>query len=430
MKFKHALRFFIAGLGVCIATASAQDFVKERVPSWMHFTGEVRLREEGFLGQGFREGADDMYLLQRFRLGLQVQPAPWLKGFVQGQDARVSFTGLASPTPHQDSADLRQAWIQFGDAATHHVEIRAGRQELAFGEERLVGASNWGNISRTFDALRVGFQSGGYRVDAFASSVVAPKDHVLDSHAPGEALAGLYGDISSWVPHAKVQPYFLWSRTRSVLGESGASGRQHTDTIGVRWAGDLPMGLLYTMELAFQTGRWAGDRTRAWAGFWRIGHEFSELPLRPGLRLEVNHASGDSDPSDGRHGTFNVLYPTAHDKYGLTDQVGWKNINHIGLIAEAKPVRDLVLQLKFHDWWLASARDGLYNAGGALLVRDPTGSAGTHVGEEVSFQALWAVSPHFQLGGGLGHLFPGGFLEHTTPGHGYTFPYVSLTYGF
>ena len=58
-------------------------------------------------------------------------------------------------------------------------------------------------------------------------------------------------------------------------------------------------------------------------------------------------------PADGRHGTFDVLYPTAHDKYGMADQVGWKNVNHVGVILEASRGR-LVLQAKGHDWWLAS----------------------------------------------------------------------------
>src|SRR5688500_97148 len=144
------------------------------------------------------------------------------------------------------------------------------------------------------------------------------------------------------------------------------------------------------------------------------------LAFRPGIQeccvesaitLEVNHASGDENLADGRHGTFDVLYPTAHDKYGMTDQVGWKNMNHIGLIAEFKPSRAFIVQSKFHDWWLASARDGLYSSGGALLARDRTGAAGKHIGEEVDFQVLWSASKNVAVGGGIGHMFAGSFLQ-------------------
>ena len=111
------------------------------------------------------------------------------------------------------------------------------------------------------------------------------------------------------------------------------------------------------------------------------------------------------------------------------NQVGWTNINHVGLIFEAKPRAGLVFQAKAHDWWLASARDWLSTSGGAPLVRDVTGRSGRHVGEELDMQLLWSASKHVALAGGIGHMFAGQFLKQTTPGHAFTFPYVQLTYG-
>jgi hypothetical protein len=34
------------------------------------------------------------------------------------------------------------------------------------------------------------------------------------------------------------------------------------------------------------------------------------------------------------------------------------------------------------DFWLASATDSLYNTSGGSIVRNTTGSAGTHIGQE------------------------------------------------
>ena len=431
----------VMSIAVCTIAAAADppaagqgfttpaDAVNAQLPSWIRLSGELRVREEGFFGNRFQEGADDMYLLQRVRVGLQLRPTQWLNFFVQGQDARVSFTDRIAPAPpNQDSADIRQAYVQLGGAESQLLDLKIGRQELAFGEERLVGASNWGNIGRSFDAVRLGIHRGKYRVDAFASSVVVPRDHAFDRHIDGDNLHGLYGDIGAWIPRAKVQPYLFWRLSRTGVTEVGRRGRLNTKTVGVRWNGDLPSRVEYTMELATQMGSWAGDDTHAWAGFWRLGRQFSSVPFSPTFRVEVNHASGDSNPTDGRHETFDVLYPTAHDKYGMADQVGWKNINHIGLIAEVKARPSVMLQAKVHDWWLASARDGLYNSGGALLVRDVTGSSGKHIGEEIDFQVLWNHKTNIAIGAGMGHMFPGKFIKRTTPGHSYTFPYVQLTY--
>ena len=414
--------------GVNHAT-SPSEIVNAHIPQWVRLSGELRAREEGFFGNHFTEGNDDMYLLQRVRLGVELRPTPWLTGFAQVQDARVSFADrVPAAPPLQDSLDLRQAYVQLG-GESHLLNLRVGRQDLAFGEERLVGASNWGNVARSFDAIRLGMHHGKYRFDAFASSVVVPRDHDFDKHIQGDNLHGLYGQIDGWIPKATLQPFVFWRLAPSVLTERGSRGHLDSKTIGVRWAGLLPAAFEYTVEMAAQRGSWGAEDVQAWAGFWRLGREFKNVVWNPRLRLEVNHASGDENLADGRHGTFDVLYPTAHDKYGMADQVGWKNVNHVGVILEVKPRPSLVLQAKGHDWWLASEKDGLYNSGGTLLVRDPTGRSGKHIGQEIDLQAIWTPSKHIALGGGVGHMFTGSFLQNTTPGHAYTFPYVQLTYG-
>jgi hypothetical protein len=220
-----------------------------------------------------------------------------------------------------------------------------------------------------------------------------------------------------------------WRINPRVTGELGAN-KLSFFTPGVRINGLLPRGFEYTTEMAVQFGSWANDDVGAWAGLWRFGRVFENVRWKPRVRLEVNHASGDSDPRDGRHGTFELLYPTPHDKYGLADQVGWKNLNHIGVIVEGRPHKTLLLQLKGHDRWLANPRDGVYNAGGALLARDLSGRSGRHIGKEVDVQAVWTPNPRVLLSGGVGHMFAGEFLKNTTPGHSYTFPYVMLTYSF
>jgi hypothetical protein len=425
--FRIALILALAG---ALYSAPAESVINQQLPKWIRLGGEIRYREEGFLGSGFTEGQDDMYLLQRYRLSAHVQPKSWLQFFAQGQDARVSFTGRANPAPFRDSADIRQVWVQFGNAEKGLLNLKIGRQDLIFGEERLVGAGNWGNTARSFDAVRLSIKHNGYRVDTFASSVVVPRDHEFDRHRGGDNLHGMYAWVERWIPKASVEPAIFWRVSPRAVGELGGARRLNSFTPGIRINGTLPRGFEYTTEMWAQRGTWATDDMSSWAGLWRFGKLFENARWKPRIRLEVNHASGDSDPRDGKHGTFELLYPTPHDKYGLADQVGWKNLNHIGVIGEVRAHKSLVLQLKGHDRWLASARDGLYNAGGALLVRDPSGRSGTHIGKEVDVQAIWNPSTRVQLSGGIGHMFAGEFLKKTTPGNSYTFPYVMLTYGF
>jgi hypothetical protein len=106
--------------------------------------------------------------------------------------------------------------------------------------------------------------------------------------------------------------------------------------------------------------------------------------------------------------------------------VGWRNIHdsHIGL--DLKPITKLTITGGFHDYWLASARDGLYNSSGTLVARSANGSAGRHVGEELEIYGLYPLSKVISFGAGYGRLFTGTFLNRTTLGHDYNYAYTML----
>lgn len=140
-------------------------------------------------------------------------------------------------------------------------------------------------------------------------------------------------------------------------------------------------------------------------------NEYMPSWLRVGLAGEYNFASGDSDPADGRRGTFDQLYPTGHEKYGLADQVGWRNIHHLRAGVDVTPTTALLVTLNYHSWWLADRNDALYSAGSAVIARAAGGAAARHVGQEIDIQASRAITAQLQLPGGYAYVFPGAFLK-------------------
>lgn len=176
----------------------------------------------------------------------------------------------------------------------------------------------------------------------------------------------------------------------------------------------------------------------AWAGHWLVGRTIPSGRTSYRAFGEYNYASGDETPGDGTRGTFDQLYPTAHDKYGLGDQVGWKNIHHVRAGLELRPQSKLLLGGGYHSFWLATPRDALYSAAGAVLARMPAGlpteaqsakvgALDRHVGQELDVQATYTPSARIQVTGGYAHLFPGAFLKAATPGKSYSAPYVMVT---
>src|SRR6266568_342725 len=117
---------------------------------------------------------DDSFLLNRFRLGIAFKPVDWLKIYAQGQDSREWFSDRpnipgALGAEGDDNFDLRQGYIQLGPK---WLNATVGRQTLVYGDERLVGMSDWNNFGRTFDAVKLHYEKAKLSVDVFSASVV------------------------------------------------------------------------------------------------------------------------------------------------------------------------------------------------------------------------------------------------------------------
>jgi hypothetical protein len=400
--------------------------VDGQLTPWLQLRGEFRARIEGFAGGGFSESSD-AYWMDRFRFNATVAPKRAMKFVVQVQDARAfDKTAGSHLAPLRDTLDLRMAYAEFGSTSS----IRVGRQELVFGEQRLLGHVSWLNTARTFDGARVTMKRPGWQLDAFAASVVTIQPDQFDKSGAGNGLFGAYLSTTAALPKQTLEPYFFWRQSPGMAAEIGGVADLHQATTGVRMAGALPSAFDYSIEAAVQTGSVGADTVQAWASHWLVGKALHGVPLRPRFFGEYNHASGDANRTDGIRGTFDQLYPTAHDKYGLADQVGWRNIRHARGGVELTPSAKWGVNGSYHSWWLASPTDALYSASGAAIARSTGGTAGRHVGQEVDGQVSFRYSPQFQVSGGYAYLIPGEFLKATTPGHAYSYPYLMFTYVF
>jgi Alginate export len=405
--------------------------LNELMPPWLRVRGEFRERAEGFVNAGFVDGRDDLYYLSRFRFN-DTATGKAMAATVQLQDARVGNKTVGpTGTPFTASFDLRQAFVDVNakGVGKTHIGGRFGRQEIAFGDQRLVGHANWINSGRTFDAARVTVTSKPAQIDLFAASVVRILDGEFDKSGNGNRFAGAYVSSGRILPRGTAESYLFWRRDVNLRAETGPLDSLQQVTAGARLVGTLPARLDYNVEMAVQRGSLGPDSVRAWAGHWQI-RETLEGSRTPHLTAEYNLASGDADPVDGIRGTFDQLYPTAHDKYGLADQVGWRNIHHVRIGFDITPIKATPISVNYHSYWLAEKRDALYAASGAPLARVPGGAASRRVGQEIDVQIAHPLTPYLGLTAGYSHLVAGPFLKQATPGESYSGPFVMATYVF
>jgi hypothetical protein len=400
---------------------------------------EHRGRLEGFTGMGFADNREDLYWLNRFRVTARFQMKPWLRAAVQAQDARVEGrNGAITGAPFRDQFDVRLAHVDVGNFENSRFAVRAGRQELVFGDQRLVGHVSWLNTARSFDAVRSVFRHKKLRLDGFAASVVQIQMDDVNRSGADNYFYGADALLAILPLGGILEAYEFVRTTGNLRTEAGAPGHLRSSTTGVRAVGKMSSRIDYNVEGAIQRGSLGADSISAWAGHALIGRTIPIASSTYRVFGEYNFASGDETPNDGVRGTFDQLYPTPHDKYGLADQVGWKNIHHVRTGVEVRPHATLMLAGSYHSFWLASTTDSLYSASSAVLARLPTGLAAEagaakagatnrHVGQELDIQATYAPSPRIQLHGGYAHIFTGAFLKAATPGKSYNGPYVMVT---
>jgi Alginate export len=403
----------------------------EALPSWLHIGGEYRNRLEGPIGIGYQR-ANDFYLLDRLRVNVAIQPTDWLKLYGEVQDSRIFFNHhIANANAFEDSWTLWQGYIQVGSSTSGWADALAGRQVLLFGDERVIGPSNWLNVGRTFDVARVDLHHPGYAVAIFGSSVVPGSNTFLHRAIPGNNFYGIYGSFKNIIPGAAFEPYVLWRLAPGNFGLSETVGRGHLDevTIGLHVKGNLPAEFDYDAEFDGQKGSLGPSSIGAWAGYAGMGKTFPNLAAAPRVFIEGNYASGTKKPAGRDWNTFDQLYPSNYNKFGFTDLVGRRNLVQFRVGVEENIGKKWKFKQAFAGYWLATSNDNFYASSGAISVPAHPG-ASRHIGNELDLVAEYQMNKGLNFGFGYARLFAGQFLETTTPGHDYSYPYAYVEYNF
>jgi hypothetical protein len=400
-----------------------------KLPRWLQLGGQIRGRFENPSGTSLIDASPDTYYLSRIRLDLGIVPVPWLKFFVQAQDARVGgYNTAPAPNTIYNPMDLRQGYVALNFEGTVSVGLRAGRQELIFGGERLIGPADWG-MSRTFDALDLSLKRGNAKVDFLAGSAVQIDPTRFDRHKPGEHFYGAYGSLGGVLPGMTVEPYLLFKQTLLIKSETGVPGDALIASPGVRVFGKAPGRLDYIVEAVLQRGSYSSDRVSAMGQSYVAGWTITDSALKPRVSMEYNYASGDAAQKDGIRATFDQFYPSNHGYYGMIDQFGWKNLKNWRAGFDCQPLKKLTLRMDFNQFYLATVQDSLYASSGSSLVLNRNATS-SHIGAEVNAVALYQWSKIWKFGAGYGRLFAGSYLKQSQDDFSYNYPYLMFVGSF
>jgi hypothetical protein len=405
--------------------------LNDHLPKWIQFGLEERIRWEAYEGNGFKPGLanDESYLLNRFRLGMILQPVSWFKVVSQVQDARSFFQPGTIGPPNTVRWDLKLAYAEFGDPETQPVTFRFGRQILDY-NDTIIANSEWRDQARSFDAAVANINVNRLHSSIFAASAVVPEVDGLTHHQEGNNIYGLYNTIARVLPKSSIEPFVLWRVEPSVAldqtGIKAKTGHLNEQAYGLRVIGRQLRNFDYRAEAIREAGTAGPNSIQAWATTFGAGYTLPNVLWKPRFFTGYDYATGDKNPTAPVQGTFDTMYPTAHDRFGISDQFGWQNIEAVRGGVTVIPHPRWSFTAQYLDFWLATADDGIYNTSGALIFRDTAGTDGTHIGDEVDFYTWYEINREVHVGAGIARLLPGEFIDKAGKGSSYTYPYFAL----
>ena len=311
------LAIALLAVAVCwIGEAAAESMFK--------VSAQVRHRFEASNRDFNANTAYNTFNLLRTRLGAEFAPTDDVTGFIQLQDSR--WFGQETSTLLDGDAnafDLHQGYLKIHDLFKAPLDVKLGRMEVNYGEQRLVGAVAWHNIGRAFDGVIFNLHGKRFSVDLFDMVIT---DSLMVGDYKDEYFYGIHADIKTNESH-KTNVFAFWQRKqpRSLLNRV---------TIGAHLKGNVG-GFSYESDLGYQFGditTFVADSLRTGEGFvdttqsvqaymvtLKLGYTAAHVKTAPAVFAAVDYLSGDDDLSDDTYKVFDTMYATNHKFYGFMD---------------------------------------------------------------------------------------------------------------
>lgn len=383
-----------------------------RLFAQFNLSGELRPRTE--LRHGYKtlpaEGVNAAFFTeQRSRLNFNYSKDLYKVGFTV-QDVRI--WGSQSQLNKSDGLfSVHEAWGQVNFSET--VSLKAGRQELVYDDQRILGSVGWTAQGRSHDVMLVKFTDEAWTLHtgfAFNQEINPPEP------------AKLFDTFYSGVNNYKTLQY-LWynrefesARVSFLVLNNGVqqpdSTVNFTQTVGLTGSyifSDFQVnGSSY-----YQTGT---DPSGAEKSALLASGSLSYSGLKKiGLTIGVDYLSGTQADQVQNH-SFNPLYGTHHKFYGFMDyfyvgnphyQQAADHNNNIGLVdlylkSTVQASKQTTVSFAFHEF---------ISPVSILNPIDPTNRVSSRLGTEMDLVFSHALSEEVKIQAGYSHMFGTSSLE-------------------
>lgn len=398
------------------------------------------------------QAANESFVQQWARLGLGYDLSSNVNFYMEIIDS-VTWGAYGDPTRQACSTvaigqcrlGIRAGYVLIRNVAgISGFSVKAGRQYVVFGNQRLFGHFDWSNTGYSHDGVMLQYASSV--IDSYVGWFRSAETDLPEA-APGASGYGSGGggaDADFWlwynqiksVPGFIIEPYYVLYQNnirdvnRGLFTPKAPSQLRHM--VGIRLEmrkGNWDLG----HEMAYQFGRMASGiapdqgrnlRINAWAsGSW-LGYTRYAHRWKPRVAIGFDYASGDGDANcvtatgevtrscGGNANTFENFYPTNFLHAGYMLNGAWRNMVQPSVNVQARPSGRDHVEVWAQRKYLASARDNWYRGSQVPLAFSSRENSTNHVGDEID--AAWTrifADGKVSLSIMYGHFFPGAYVR-------------------
>ena len=383
------------------------------------------------------------FLLYRIRLLVDFQPTDEFSVVVQPQfsssfgqvdgilNGSGSATGgnITSGGTIDKAITMHQAYLQW--KWNESFSLRAGRQELVYGDSMLIGNLDFNNVARSFDAFRFRYEREKHKLDFFYSRIA--EDDVNRPSVNGDIdFAGLYWATEGDGFLQNFDAYALWLKDDRIVRVDAFETllNFHFVTLGSR----LKMAK-FGFDFRGEGGIQVGEKEQQTMLAYMYDAEFGyTVPFKHPFRLAVgyNYASGD-DPDTETFTRWHQLFPSPHPYLGYLDFFGRQNIKS-AVVRTAVNISDKwTAGVDAHVFWRANTKDFVYSintevvADGQFFILT---SEDKNLAQEIDANLKYTATKNIDVWAQGGVLFPKGFIQEEIGDYRSYYAFVQTTFRF
>ena len=329
-----------------------------------------------------------------------------------------------APEIDENQLSLHQAFIEYH--FDKNWKIRAGRQEIGYGSNRVITFREGPNTRLTFDAAIVKYHSSKRNIDFLAITPVISNQYVFDDTSFKTFVYGVYG--TEFVIDKKLLiDYYVLHFSSDTRRYNYVAGSEERQSFGFRIFSQNKK-FNYELESSYQIGTFNNQKI----GAYNISSDIN-YKIHGSSQCVVgavfNYISGDQDRNDNRLNTFNQFF--AKPSFGLAAPIGSTNIVNLNPYLRIAPIKKLSIYAGVYLMQRQSTEDGTYTPGSGQIRPNRNALFNTDkrvIGTQYALETGYQLNNHLFFAIDSAYFVAGDYVKAT--GNGLDITYLAFKTAF